>query len=160
MKRPKISYVDINVRDVKRGIIAHGVNCQGVMGSGIALAIRDRWPEAYAAYHQYWVINGPPTQLLGDWLPVKLLRDLWVCHCFTQLTYGRTRKQYADTTAIEGALQPVFDLAEHLRLPVYLPRIGCGLGGLDWELNGVKLIVERAATWRDAPVETYVISPP
>ncbi len=30
-------------------VIAHGCNCQHVMGAGLAAQIRRHWPEAYAA---------------------------------------------------------------------------------------------------------------
>src|SRR5512141_2670107 len=33
--------------------IAHGCNCAGAMGKGIALAIRRRWPEMYQEYRQH-----------------------------------------------------------------------------------------------------------
>lgn len=33
-----------------KGIIVHGVNSQGVMGSGVAKQIKDKWPEAYGSY--------------------------------------------------------------------------------------------------------------
>lgn len=32
--------------------LAHGCNCQGVMGAGIAVQFRDRWPGMYEAYRQ------------------------------------------------------------------------------------------------------------
>lgn len=34
-------------------IIAHQVNCQGVMGGGLARQIKDRYPDAYINYREY-----------------------------------------------------------------------------------------------------------
>ena len=39
------------------GLIIQGVNCQGAMGSGIALAIKNRWPEVYDAYKSHPKVN-------------------------------------------------------------------------------------------------------
>lgn len=38
--------------------IAHCCNCQGVMGSGIALTIKQDYPDAYAAYKQHEMDEG------------------------------------------------------------------------------------------------------
>ncbi len=37
-------YVSGDIRCVSSGIIVHGCNAQGVMGSGVALALRTTWP--------------------------------------------------------------------------------------------------------------------
>ena len=42
-----IHYVKGNLLDSDCDYICHQVNCQGVMGSGIAKQIRERWPEVY-----------------------------------------------------------------------------------------------------------------
>lgn len=39
-----------NVFDSDADIICHQVNCQGVMGSGVAKEVRERYPEVYYAY--------------------------------------------------------------------------------------------------------------
>ena len=39
------------------GLIAHGVNCQGVMGKGIALAIKKKYPQVFIDYKQYFDIH-------------------------------------------------------------------------------------------------------
>jgi hypothetical protein len=34
-------------------VVAHQVNCVGVMGSGVALAIRDKYPRVYTEYLEF-----------------------------------------------------------------------------------------------------------
>lgn len=189
-----------------RGIIGHGVNCQGVMGSGVALAIRNKFPEAY---HRYVELcnNTKPEWLLGTTQLVQVSENLYIANMFTQLNYGGDGKQYAELHAVRDSVDslrtqreitihqrlselnvvcyktvkslidyhtgrkiPVtgnrsLDLIESIGLavsaaigdhypdvdihfselnsgcikdirydlPIYLPLIGCGLGGLDWE---------------------------
>lgn len=105
-------------------IIAHGVNCQRVMGSGVARALYLKWPFVRSAY----LAKG--SQKLGDvqYLPVG--EGVIVANCFTQQYYGRGGRRYASLPSIEVCLQ---DVAETFPGTIHIPRIGCGLGGLDWE---------------------------
>ena len=41
-----------NVFDSDADIICHQVNCQGVMGSGVAKEVRERFPNVYEQYHE------------------------------------------------------------------------------------------------------------
>jgi O-acetyl-ADP-ribose deacetylase (regulator of RNase III) len=45
-----IHYVKGNLLDSNCDYICHQVNCQGVMGSGIARQIRERYPVVYLYY--------------------------------------------------------------------------------------------------------------
>lgn len=40
-------YLNKNIITIQEGVIAHGVNCTGAMNSGVAKAIREKWPEVY-----------------------------------------------------------------------------------------------------------------
>lgn len=42
-----------NVFDSDAKIICHQVNCQGVMGSGVAKEVRERYPKVYEQYHEF-----------------------------------------------------------------------------------------------------------
>jgi O-acetyl-ADP-ribose deacetylase (regulator of RNase III) len=48
-----LHYKKGNLLEVKEGIITHGVNCQGVMGSGVALAIKQKYPSAFYSYKNF-----------------------------------------------------------------------------------------------------------
>jgi O-acetyl-ADP-ribose deacetylase (regulator of RNase III) len=127
-----------DITTVTHGIIAHGVNCQGVMRSGVAKAIREKWPEVYEAY----MTVKPSRDLLGAAQGINVSNDLRVYNCWTQEYYGRDGRRYASPSAVYRALRRVFDDANAMRREVYLPKIGCGLGGLDWETE-VKPMVEK-----------------
>jgi O-acetyl-ADP-ribose deacetylase (regulator of RNase III) len=126
-----LSYIRRNVVDVKMGIIAHGVNCNGALGSGVAGALRRKWPEVYYNF------KSQPTgrRMLGEvrFVHINDMPGLIVANCYTQESYGRDGKRYASLDAIEKALSKVFDYADMYDWWVFMPRIGCGLGGLDWE---------------------------
>ena len=66
---------------------------------------------------------------------------LMVVNCFTQVNYGREGKRYADLRAVEETLRKAVLISIDYDLPFYMPAIGCGLGGLDWDTE-VKPIVD------------------
>src|SRR5271167_114181 len=45
-----IKYLNKDITTVDEGIIAHGCNCQGVMGSGVARFLRDKYPQIFPYY--------------------------------------------------------------------------------------------------------------
>lgn len=85
-----------------KGIIGHGVNCQGVMGSGVALAIRNKFPKAYAEYLALCA-RKKPEDLLGTTQLVQITDDLYVANMFTQLNFGGDGKVYASLDAVRTA---------------------------------------------------------
>jgi O-acetyl-ADP-ribose deacetylase (regulator of RNase III) len=40
--------VNIDLLGVQRGVIVQQVNCRGAMGRGLALSIRQKWPNVYS----------------------------------------------------------------------------------------------------------------
>lgn len=87
-----------------RGIIGHGVNCQGVMGSGVALAIRNKYPVVFEKYKEFCDAAESPEQLLGQVQMVEIQPDLYVANMFTQLSFGRDGQAYASSEALIAAL--------------------------------------------------------
>jgi len=149
-----VKYLKQNVVEIERGIVAHGCNCQGVMGSGVAAAVRSKWPYAYETYKGICEAYGKDDDLLGlvQFVTVQHERDdgvnkqakIVVANMFTQQFYGNDGKVYADLKAIETALEQTVIMADVVKLPIYMPKVGCGLGGLNWKTD-VQPIVERIA---------------
>jgi O-acetyl-ADP-ribose deacetylase (regulator of RNase III) len=49
----QITIVDGDLLDQKTDVIAHQVNCLGVMGAGVAAQIRDKYPDVYEGYKNF-----------------------------------------------------------------------------------------------------------
>ena len=147
-----IEYQTLDLTTVQAGIVVHGVNCQGKMGSGVALAIRNRWPGVYKAYRSEFEKRGKNNasllgfvQFVNTGEGVKAFGlELYVANLFSQLYYGRDGAKYANPEAISQGLATVAEFARTRKLPVYMPKIGCNLGGLNWETE-VKSVVESIA---------------
>lgn len=135
-----MKYIQKDITTVERGIIAHGVNCQHAMGSGVALAIRNKWPIVYKKYMaapKGKVMLGT-SQLIEVGTPNS--DSLFVANCYTQVFYGRGGGKYASAAAVEQSLRQTLTACDWYDLDLYLPKIGAGLGGLDWDKDVVPRI--------------------
>lgn len=136
-----------DITTVERGMIVQGCNAQGVMGSGVAKAIRSKWPGVFADYKKLCDSVDNPADLLGEVsLYVVPNADLYVINGITQERYGSDGKVYASPTAIRSVL--IWAVVEGASffpgepVNIYLPRIGCGLGGLSWDTDVYPILQE------------------
>lgn len=135
-----IEYVagDLFVNAHAAQAFAHGCNCQGSMGAGIAVGFRERYPEMYQQYRALCKAT-PRAFNLGDVFLWKAEGQPWVFNLGTQEEVWRARASYE---AIETALERMRTLADREGiLRIAIPRIGVGYGGLSWKK--VRTIVER-----------------
>jgi O-acetyl-ADP-ribose deacetylase (regulator of RNase III) len=136
-----IEYIKKDITTVDRGIVGHGVNCSGyAYKSGVAGAVRKKWPIAFESYKKL----GGGKDLLGTAHSITINNDLHVVNMYTQVNFGYGGEKYADCDAIAKTLEVVVSLADEYQLPVYVPKIGCGLGGLDYDYE-VESIYEYVA---------------
>lgn len=132
-----IKTVKGNVLDVERGIIVHSCNAQGVMGSGIALEIKKRFPEAYKAYKNSEKENGLH---LGDISKYHVSEGKFIINGIGQRNYGRDGRRYTSYDAIVSIFEFVNLFASYyledkgVALPICFPLIGCDRGGAKWEI--------------------------
>lgn len=130
----KSLYKNQNIITADEPLIIHGCNAQGVMGAGVALAIKNRFPEAYRSYRNAYLAND--GLVLGSVIIVPCEDKLglkYIGNCITQEFYGKDKKQYCDYDAITDCLISIKNFCEELDLNTFaMPKIGCGLGGGDW----------------------------
>lgn len=154
-----IETVKGDLLSVPKGLIVHGCNAQGVMGSGVAAAVRSKFPKAYETYMK---AHRDSSLTLGTCSFVRVAPELWVINAVTQQFYGGDGKRYVDYKAVERC----FDFIEHFatnlekhmiydgKIPVCFPKIGAGLGGGDWGI--ISQIIEDTLS-PDRPAKLYVI---
>lgn len=131
--------IEKDILTIDKGYICHCVNCQGVMGSGIAKSIRDKWPVVYKEYKEVFKYN-QDFQLLGFVQYVKVAADLYVTNIFGQLYYGNDGARYGDYSALVIACK---DLARNYLFeePCYFPyKFMSDRAGCDWDT--VQRIIE------------------
>jgi O-acetyl-ADP-ribose deacetylase (regulator of RNase III) len=104
---------------------AHGCNCAGAMGAGIAIEFKQRWPRMF---EEYRVRCEDGRFGLGD-VFVWTEGDHTIFNLGTQEHW----RKKAQIPALVRSLEKMCVLATSAGLErVGLPRIGAGLGGLDW----------------------------
>lgn len=145
-----MKYERLNLLTVEsNAVIAHGVNCLGVMGAGVALPLKNRYPVIMTEYKRICAEN-TPDEILGTIDIVPVGRQLFVCNIFTQPRLAKFHgERIADAQAIKNGIDDLFFtmFTESYTLPVYMPKIGCGFGGLRWdELE--ESIAKSAKIWK------------
>lgn len=115
-----------NLLNAEEVAIGHGVNTKGLMGAGIAKAIREAYPQISGAYIQ-WCNQGAQG---GDVQLYKISDERIIVNIASQELPGADAQYAWLATGLMEAVKQLRALSIH-RLA--LPRIGCGIGGLDWE---------------------------
>lgn len=141
-----IRYVsgDLFVNKYNAEALAHGCNCKGAMGAGVAKGFRQRYPDMYEEYRRH--CKAEPRQFnLGDSFLWEEEDKPSVFNLGTQEDYWHCR---ARPDAIEKALETMKRQADDEGIrSIAMPRIGAGYGGLS--LEKVRPIIERVFDdWR------------
>jgi O-acetyl-ADP-ribose deacetylase (regulator of RNase III) len=137
---------------------AHGCNCQGSMGAGIAVGFRERYPALFAEYRARCKAQPRLFNLDDCWL-WKDDSQPWVFNLATQEDTWRHRATYESIETALTRLRSAADAEGITRLAI--PRIGAGHGGLSW--RKVRAIIERLfADWQGTLIvyEDYVPQAP
>lgn len=120
--------------------IAHGVNCLGLMGAGIAKAIAVKHPVVEKVYREECTER---RLLPGGCLAVMdKAADRYVFNLATQNSPGRDATYWRVAMAFGNMFEHC--VAWGIKR-VGIPRIGCGIGGLDWE--PVEFIINGLYQW-------------
>lgn len=135
----KIKYVkgDLLTTDIPN--IVHGCNSHGVMGSGVAKAIRSKYPMAYEDYRSMYYSYGLD---LGNIAISRQEDGKTIYNAITQKDYGRDpSKIYVSYWAIAN----VFRMIDSINIDeIAMPMIGAGLANDDW--NVISAIIENTLT--------------
>ena len=130
-----VTIVNGDLLKASEDIIGHQVNCKGVMGSGVAKLIKEKYPEAFAFYKDKCNATVDKQELLGVCQLVESAKGKTVANLFGQLKYGRGKEQYTDYAALEGALIDLKNRAMKTNSSIALPfNIGCGLANGSWDV--------------------------
>ena len=147
-----IAHMDGDLLDVQKSlnidIICHQVNCQGVMGSGIAKQIRDTYPTVYDNYKKKVDDIGDKGALLGSIQIVALYDNYFknmkhpcVCNFFSQYNYGYDGRRYTSYDAFWNCLNQLKGTLTKGSTIGFPYRIGCDRGGANW--NVIEKMIEE-----------------
>ncbi len=138
-----------NMFESKCATIVNAVNCVGVMGKGIALEFKRRYPEMYDEYVEkckagevkvgkpYVYNNADGMKILN--FPTK---DHW--RSPSRLSY-----------VIDGLNWFIKHYEEYEIKSIAFPALGCGNGGLSWEAVGSVMYNKLC----DLPIDVEIYAP-
>lgn len=129
-------------------LIIQGCNCQCQMGRGIALTIKQQFPEAVAADHE--TIIGDRNKL-GNFTIAHIYRDGWdfvIVNGYTQF-HWKGEGILADYDAIRSVFRQVKQQFSGKRIGY--PKLGAGLARGDWSI--IAAIIDEELTGEN---HTYV----
>jgi O-acetyl-ADP-ribose deacetylase (regulator of RNase III) len=130
----KIEYRNGDLLDTDIKHILHGCNARGVMGSGVAKLIRQKWPKAY---EDYAVVYNSVGLHLGSYITSIQSDGKIVINGITQETYGKT--------GVHISYWAIANIIRNLNSDgikyIAMPQIGAGLGGGDWRV--IEAIIEN-----------------
>lgn len=136
-----------NLFDSTAQTLVNTVNCVGIMGKGIALEFKQRFPEMFKDYEAR--CRRGEVKLGRPYLHKTLLPP-WVLNF-------PTKDHWRSVTRLEDIIRGLEYLNAHYRewgiTSLAVPPLGCGYGQLEWRVVGPTLY--RYLSRMDIPVEVY-----
>lgn len=130
--------------------LVNPVNINGIMGKGLALQFKLEYPENYKAY-----VNACKTNQINIG---KLFVFKEINHKGEKIIINfPTKKNWYEPSKyeyIEKGLNDLLNIIEKYNIEsIAIPALGCGLGGLDWEI--VKNMIEEKLSYVDTEIYIY-----
>lgn len=127
-----IKHIKCNIFESGADVICHQVNCQGVMGSGVAKQVRERYPNVFEEYKMECNFQ---RNHLGKIQIVPISKTQSIANLFAQDNYGYDKKCYTDYSALHNCLKQIYMCCRNLNQTIAFPYLmSCARGGGDWNI--------------------------
>ena len=140
-----IEYVEGDIFNSPAQVIVNTVNTVGVMGKGLALSFKNRYPDMFQSYKRVCEKN---LLKIGKLL-LYYYPDHWV------LLFP-TKEHWKNPSKIEyieaGLIKFTSTYAEKNITSIAFPKLGCGNGELNWE--AVRPLMEKYL--RPLPIDVFI----
>lgn len=140
-----IEYIQGNIFDSPAQVIVNTVNTVGVMGKGLALSFKQRYPEMFNRYRTAC----EKKQLTVGKLMLFYEPDHWILLFPTKENWRNPSKlEYLE----KGLIKFVNTYADKNITSIAFPKLGCGNGELSWD--EVKPLMEKYL--KPLPIDIYI----
>ncbi len=140
-----IEYVDGDLFHSPAAVLTNPVNTQGVMGKGLALTFKNKYPRMFADYQKACEAR---TFSIGQ---LMLFRE--ADYSVLLFPTKKSWRQPSRLEYIEAGLEKFARVYESLGISsIAFPKLGCGYGDLDWA--DVRPLMERYLS--SLPISIYV----
>lgn len=128
-----------NIFESNTEAIVNTVNCVGVMGKGLALQFKKKYPENFMAYKNACDLGQVKVGKMFVYKANTLFGNKYIINF-------PTKKHWRNPSKLEYIVAGLDDLIEIIKSneikSIAIPPLGCGLGGLDWVIVK-RLIVSK-----------------
>lgn len=136
-----ISIVEGDIFDLleEGSVLVHQTNCMGVMGAGIALKVKQKFPNTYVRYRKLCnnLLYMEKKDLLGTvfyTMDIYKGKHIHIANCFGQFRYGRDERQ-TDYDALKSCFKKLEHSLSNKDQKVFIPyKIGCCNAGGEWDI--------------------------
>jgi O-acetyl-ADP-ribose deacetylase (regulator of RNase III) len=151
-KLNNISYMTGDLFTSRAECLVNAVNTVGVMGGGIALEFKRRYPSMFESYKTYCADGSLKVGTLMFYKPADDIHNKIICLFPTKEHWQHpSRIEY-----IESGLRSFVRYHTQWNIKsIAFPKLGCGLGGLNWEYE-VHPLMEKYLRGLDVDIEIYV----
>lgn len=138
-------YIEGNLFDSPAQVIVNTVNTVGVMGKGIALEFKKRYPDMFTAYrtacekHQFTIGKLMLWRSPDHWVLMFPTKENW---------RNPSKLEYIE----QGLYKFATTYAEKNITSVAFPKLGCGNGELNWD--DVRPLMEKYL--KPLPIDVYI----
>ncbi len=145
-----VEIIDGNIFFDTSDALVNAVNCVGAMDAGLARKFRQLYPHMYSMYKRSCVLGH---------LKIGKIHSYMIClnGTYHYIYNFPTKDHYDDPSKIEYIESGLLALIEIIKQDgiksIAIPALGCGLGGLDWEI--VKPLIISALEPLDIHVKLY-----
>jgi len=133
-------------------IFPHVCNTDGVMGSGIALGIRNTWPKAEKVYSDVFKRDG--ELVLGTNQVVKVSDNIYVTNMIAQTSViDKKPIKYAALVKCMKSIANLFEKDQYKSGQIRTVKFGGLRAGGTWEF--IEELIDEI--WKDIPVYIYCL---
>lgn len=140
-----LQFIQSSILDSQAQTVVNTVNTVGVMGKGLAHAFREKYPSMFAAYKNLCDNKQFDVGQLWLWRG----SNQWILNF-------PTKKHWRNPSKIEYIEKGLEKFVANYEVrgirEISFPRLGCGNGGLQWEL--VKPVMEKYLD--SLPIQIYI----
>ena len=126
-----IEFKNGNIFEDEAEALVNTVNCVGVMGRGIALQFKKRYPENFASYEKACREKEIQPGKMFVFETGNMMNPQYIINF-------PTKRHWRGASRLEDIESGLVDLVKVIRersiASIAIPPLGCGLGGLDWQL--------------------------
>ncbi len=146
-----ITFTSGNLLECKAEALINTVNCVGVMGKGIALQFKERFPDNFRAYYKACKAKEVQLGKMFVYETQSLTGPYFIIN-FPTKGHWRSGSRLCD---VEAGLDNLLEVIKKYKISsIAIPPLGCGLGGLDWP--AVKGLIEsKLGVLSDVDITVY-----